>query len=83
MRNIFGYIICNKNGLSKEELERYPGEALSAVGLGEIYAYGLGVPVDIKKAMTYWDKFPKHEHVIEHKKHFKKTLFGGWKRIDQ
>lgn len=67
---------------AKEELERYPGEALSAVGLGEIYAYGLGGPVDIKKAMTYWNKFPKHEHVIANKKNFKKTLFG-WKRIEQ
>lgn len=66
---------------AKEELERYPGEALSAVGLGEIYAYGLGVPVDIKKAMTYWNKFPQHPHVIENKKNFKKTLFG-WKRIN-
>lgn len=23
MRNIFGYVICNKNGLSKEEIDRY------------------------------------------------------------
>lgn len=23
MRNIFGYVICNKNGLSKEEMDRY------------------------------------------------------------
>lgn len=65
---------------AKKELERYPNETLSAIGLGEIYAYGLGVPADIKKAMTYWDKFPNHASVIEHKKRFKKTLFG-WKQI--
>ncbi len=66
---------------AKQEFERYSGEALSAIGLGEIYAYGLGVPVDIKKAMTYWDRFPQHPTVVEHKKHFKKSLLGGWKRI--
>ncbi len=63
-----------------EELNRYRGEELSAVGLGEIYAYGLGVPVNIKEGMAYWNKFPNNPAVIEHKKHFKKTLFG-WKQI--
>lgn len=66
---------------AREELGHYPGAALSAVGLGEIYAYGLGVPVDVKKGMEYWDKFPEHPAVIEHKKHFKRTLFGSWKRV--
>lgn len=65
---------------AKEEFSRYKGEALSSIGLGEIYAYGLGVPADIKTAMTYWDKFPNHPAVVENKKRFKKTLFG-WKRI--
>lgn len=65
---------------AKEEFERYTKKTLSAIGLGEIYAYGLGVPVDIKKGMEYWDRFPNHQQVIEHKKNFKKTLFG-WKRV--
>ncbi len=65
---------------AKEELSRYTKEALSSIGLGEIYAYGLGVPVDIKKGMEYWDRFPNHQKVIEHKKNFKKTLFG-WKQV--
>lgn len=65
---------------AREELSRYKGETLSAIGLGEIYAYGLGVPADIKTGMSYWSKFPNHSAVIEHKKNFKKTLFG-WKRI--
>lgn len=67
---------------AKEELERYKGEELSAVGLGEIYAYGLGVPVNIKTAMEFWNKFPNNTNVIAHKKKFKKTLFG-WKRIQE
>ncbi len=64
---------------AKREFEQYPGERLSAIGLGEIYAYGLGVPADIKKGFSYWDKFPGDVRVAEHKRHFKKTLFG-WKR---
>lgn len=50
-------------------------------GLGEIYAYGLGVPADIGKAMSIWDKYPNEPEIIAHKKNFKKGLFG-WKRIN-
>lgn len=64
---------------ARELLEKYPGERLSCIGLGEIYAYGLGVPEDIGKAMGYWNKFAQDPAVEEHKKHFKKTLFG-WKK---
>lgn len=65
---------------AKAKFQIYSGERLSAIGLGEIYAYGLGVPADIGRAMKYWDKFPDDPRVIENKKNFKKTLFG-WKRI--
>lgn len=67
---------------AKEEFERHNDKELSAVGLGEIYAYGLGVPANIKTAMSYWNKFPNNTIVMEHKKKFKRTLFG-WKRIDE
>jgi len=50
------------------------------IGLGEMYAYGLGVRKDIPQAISYWDKYPNNERAIENKKHFKKTLFG-WKQI--
>lgn len=63
---------------AKNEFEIYTGEYLSAVGLGEIYAYGLGVPVDIKRGMEYWNNFPNDPRVVENKRNFKKTLFG-WK----
>jgi len=65
---------------ARKLFEKYPGESLSAIGLGEIYGYGLGVKQDIVKAMGYWDKFPNHPRVLENKKKFKKTLFG-WKQI--
>lgn len=79
--------ICYLRGLgvsadyekAKKLLEKYPKERLSCIGLGEIYAYGLGVPVDIAKAMTFWDKFPEDPVIAEHRKNFKKTLFG-WKK---
>lgn len=64
---------------AKKLMERYPAEPLSCAGLGEIYAYGLGVPADISKAMTYWNKFPEDSGIAEHRKNFKKTLFG-WKK---
>lgn len=78
---------CYLKGLGTErdyekalaELSRYPGEKLAIIGLGEIYAYGLGVPQDIKRGMEYWEKLPKDERVLEHKRNFKKTLFG-WKQ---
>ena len=63
-----------------QEFGRFRPNALAALGLGEIYANGLGVPVDIKKAMTYWDMYPNYPEIIDVKKNFKKTLFG-WKRV--
>lgn len=64
---------------AKREFEQYPGERLSSIGLGEIYAYGLGVPADIKKGFKYWDNFPDDIRVVDNKRNFKRTLFG-WKR---
>lgn len=65
---------------ARQEFTRRKPSALAAMGLGEIYAYGLGVPVDIKKAMEYWNLYPDYPPIIEHKKKFKRTLFG-WKRL--
>lgn len=56
-------------------------ERLSAVGLGEAYAYGLGVKTDIDKAMRYWNQYPEDERVIEHKKNFQ-SAGKGWRVID-
>ncbi len=64
---------------AKEQFEHYEAEELCIIGLGEIYAYGLGVPQNIKRGMEYWNKLPQDERVLEHKQNFKKTLFG-WKQ---
>ena len=61
------------------EFLRYPDEELAIIGMGEIYAYGLGVPQDIKRGMEYWKKLPGNERVQENMRNFKKTLFG-WKQ---
>lgn len=65
---------------AREILSKYTADTLNAIGLGEIYCYGLGVPQDISRGMKYFDQFPNHPRVIENKRHFKKTLFG-WKMI--
>lgn len=66
--------------VAREIFESYPGEIVSAIGLGEIYAYGLGEVVDIPKAMKYWDKYPENEDIIANLKNFQKTA-AGWKQI--
>lgn len=65
---------------ARQIFESYPDEIMSAVGLGEIYAYGLDVIVDIPKAMDYWNKYPENTEVIENMKYFRKTS-SGWKQV--
>lgn len=65
---------------AKLEFERYQPSALAAIGLGEIYAYGLGVPEDIAKGIHFWQKYPDHPQVKENMKNFKRSLLGSWKR---
>lgn len=77
-----GWGVAQNYEKARQQLDIYNGDKLNAVALGEIYAYGLGVPVNVNKAMTYWDRFPNDPEVIEHKKNFKKGLFG-WKRINK
>ncbi len=77
-----GWGVTQNYEKARQQLTIYSGDKMNAIALGEIYAYGLGVSADIKKAMTYWDKFPNDPEVIEHKKNFKKGLFG-WKRINK
>ena len=73
------YRILRQGALGEEAIRAALLEELCIIGLGEIYAYGLGVPQDIKRGMEYWNKLPQDERVLEHKQNFKKTLFG-WKQ---
>ena len=49
--------------------------------LGCIYGQGLGVEVDCEKAVTELKKAEHHHEAKEELAHYKKKLFGGWKRI--
>lgn len=65
---------------ARNEFLIYPAEELSAIGLGEIYCFGLGVKQNIRTGMEYLNKFPNNPRVAEIKSHFKRSLFG-WKEI--
>lgn len=65
---------------ARTEFLIYADEELSAIGLGEIYCYGLGVKQDIAKGMRYLNEFSENPRVKDIKSHFKKGLFG-WKQI--
>ena len=67
---------------ARREFEIYENECLSCIGLGEIYAFGLGVEQNIKLGISYFKRFPDHPRVMENMKHFQKTLFG-WKQVDE
>lgn len=65
---------------AREEFSIYSHKELSAIGLGEIYCYGLGVKQDIGQGMNYLSLFSSNPRVKEIKSHFKRTLFG-WKQL--
>lgn len=55
--------------------EKDVSKPMYCIGIGEIYAYGLGVKPDIRSAMVYWSNHPKDERVLANQKNFKRTLF--------
>lgn len=58
----------------------YPAQELAAIGLGEMYCFGLGVEKKINTGMNHLSRFPNNPRVKEIKSHFKRTLFG-WKEV--
>lgn len=69
--------------LAKELLERNSKEFSAAcIGMGDMYDKGLGVPEDVQMAVSYYQKAEKWSNPLaaERMSHFKKTLFGKWKR---
>ena len=49
--------------------------------LGCIYGQGLGVEVDCERAVEELKKAEHHHDAKEELAHYKKKLFGGWKRV--
>ncbi len=69
--------------LAKELLERNSKDYSAAcIGLGDMYDKGLGVPESVETAVSYYQKAEKWANPMaaERMSHFKKTLFGKWKR---
>ncbi len=56
---------------------------LSLIGMGKIYAFGLGEPENIAMGMKYWNTLSGDPEVKELKKKFKKPLFGAWRRVEE
>ncbi|HJC48233.1 MAG TPA: sel1 repeat family protein [Candidatus Lachnoclostridium pullistercoris] len=56
-------------------------EPRSLYVLGRIYCEGLGMPQDIAMGVEFLDRSGLPE-AMEERKHYKKTLFGRWKRVN-
>jgi hypothetical protein len=61
--------------LEKSEKSRY-----KSYGLGMMYAEGIGVREDIEKGVEYLKAAGNYGPAIEALKHYKKSLFGVWRR---
>ena len=61
--------------MEKSEKSRY-----KSYGLGMMYAEGIGVREDIEKGVEYLKEAGNYGPAIEALKHYKKSLFGVWRR---
>jgi len=62
-------------------LERSRNTIWKNYGLGRMYAEGIGVPENIGKGVEYLKAAGNYEPAVEALKHYKKSLFGVWRRI--
>ena len=62
-------------------LERSKNSCFKSYGLGMMYAEGIGVQEDIKKGVEYLKAAGNYGPAMEALKHYKKSLFGVWRRI--
>lgn len=78
---LFGFG-CPKDPLHAREIFETAGWSNDRInyGLGVIYTEGLGVPVDMKKGVEYFQKAKNYAPAQEAMLKFKKNLFGKWVR---
>lgn len=71
---------------AEEYIDEYDEDTQGIVwnGLGNAYGYGEGVDEDFKKAVEYYRSAVDagNENAEESLAHFKKNIFGQWKRYD-
>ncbi len=64
----------------RKMLEKSEDNRFKSYGLGMMYAEGLGVREDIEKGVEYLKAAGNFEPAQEALKHYKKSLFGVWRR---
>ena len=72
---------CQQNpARGKAFLEKSRDSPYKSYGLGMMYAEGIGVREDIEKGVEYLKEAGNYGPAIEALKHYKKSLFGVWRR---
>ncbi len=72
---------CQQNpARGKAFLEKSQDSPYKSYGLGMMYAEGIGVREDIEKGVEYLKAAGNYGPAIEALKHYRKSLFGVWRR---
>ncbi len=77
---LLGYGCRQDLAKGKAFLERSEDSPYKSYGLGMMYAEGLGVWENIEKGVEYLKKAGNYGPAVEALKHYKKSLFGVWRR---
>lgn len=77
---LLGYGCQQEPARGKVLLERSKNSCYKNYGLGMMYAEGIGVQEDIEKGVEYLKAAGNYGPAIEALKHYKKSLFGVWRR---
>ena len=77
---LLGYGCRQDPARGKALLEKSEKSCYKSYGLGMMYAEGIGVREDIEKGVEYLKEAGNYGPAIEALKHYKKSLFGVWRR---
>jgi len=77
---LLGYGCQQDPARGKALLERNKNSRYKSYGLGIMYAEGIGVQEDIEKGVEYLKAAGNYGPAMEALKHYKKSLFGVWRR---
>ena len=77
---LLGYGCTQNIQYGRQLLERSAQSACRNFGLGMMYAEGLGVSENIAKGVEYLKAAGEYPPAKEALTHYKKSLFGVWRR---